>query len=62
MLRQGPGRPDAERPRGWWIDPANPGRMRYWGVGDRQVWAGTMRTPRKLRHAWRTEDGGGLPR
>ena len=53
---------EAERPRGWWIDPANPGRMRYWGAGDRRVWAGSKRTPRKLKRAWETEDGGGLPR
>ncbi len=45
---------DAERPRGWWVDPADPGRMRYWGAGDRRVWAGSIRTPRKLRRAWQT--------
>lgn len=53
---------DAERPRGWWIDPSRPRVMRYWGAGERQGWSGSSHTPRKLRRAWRTEDGGELRR
>jgi hypothetical protein len=49
---------DAERPRGWWIDPASPEKMRYWGTEGRQGWSGSRRTPRKLRRAWGTEDPG----
>jgi hypothetical protein len=45
---------DAERPRGWWIDPADPDRMRYWGAGEVQGWSGTSRTSRKLRRTWRS--------
>ena len=51
---------DGMRPRGWWIDPETPGRMRYWGAGGRQGWSGHSRTPRKFRRTWQTEDGGGL--
>jgi hypothetical protein len=44
-----------ERPRGWYVDPDFPARMRYWGAGDEQRWAGISRTPRNLRRAWRRE-------
>lgn len=44
---------NSDRPNGWYIDPGNPGRMRYWGVGDPPGWGGTTRTPRRIRRAWR---------
>jgi hypothetical protein len=43
-----------ERPKGWYIDPNSPGRMRYWDGGDPPDWSGSTRTPRKLRRDWPT--------
>lgn len=45
---------DQDRPKGWYVDPSSPNRMRYWGAGDSPGWGGTTRTPRKIRRAWRT--------
>jgi hypothetical protein len=43
---------DEERPFGWYPDPDNPHRMRYWGEGDPPGWGKkTVRTPRKVRAA-----------
>jgi hypothetical protein len=44
---------DEERPEGWYVDPSNPETMHYWGAGDSDDWMGTVRTPRKIRRAWR---------
>jgi hypothetical protein len=42
-----------DRPQGWYIDPGNPKRMRYWEGGDPPRWGtATTRTPRKIREAW----------
>jgi hypothetical protein len=44
---------DEIRPRGWYIDPDDPSRMRFWdAAGDPPGWKGTTRTPGKLRRAW----------
>jgi len=48
---------DADRPRGWYIDPEAPKRMRYWGAGGKPQWTGRLRTPFKLRRAWREKVG-----
>ena len=48
---------DQNRPKGWYIDPATPGQMRYWHDGDASGWTGKSRTPRKLRKAWKEEVG-----
>jgi hypothetical protein len=43
---------DEERPFGWYPDPDNPHRMRYWGEGDPPGWGKkTVRTPSKIRAA-----------
>jgi hypothetical protein len=43
-----------DRPKGWYIDPKSPNRMRYWDGGDPPDWGRTtVRTPRKIRRAWR---------
>jgi hypothetical protein len=47
---------DLDRPKGWYVDPAAPDRMRYWGGGEQPGWSGSTRTPRKIRRAWRAED------
>lgn len=39
---------DQDRPKGWYIDPGSPDRMRYWGAGDPPGWEGSTRTPRKV--------------
>lgn len=44
---------DQSRPKGWYIDPDSPRRMRYWGVNDSPGWGATTRTPRRIRHAWK---------
>jgi hypothetical protein len=44
---------DEDRPRGWYVNPDFPARMRYWGAGGEQRWAGVSKTPRKVRRAWR---------
>jgi hypothetical protein len=46
---------DQDRPKGWYIDPGSPDRMRYWGTGDPPGWEGTTRTPRKVRREWQKE-------
>jgi hypothetical protein len=43
---------DQDRPKGWYVDPSAPGRMRFWGLGDPPRWEGSTRTPRKIRRAW----------
>jgi hypothetical protein len=45
---------DEDRPKGWYVDPTSPGRMRYWDAADPPAWHGTARTPRKLRRKWRS--------
>lgn len=42
---------DLERPKGWYIEPAAPGRMRYW-AGGAAGWQGGTSTPRKVREEW----------
>lgn len=44
---------DQDRPKGWYVDPADPDRMRHWGGSDSPRWSGTTRTPRKIKRAWR---------
>jgi hypothetical protein len=46
---------DQDRPKGWYIDPESPDRMRYWRTGDPQGWEGTTPTPRKVRREWQRE-------
>jgi hypothetical protein len=46
---------DQDRPKGWYIDPRSPDRMRYWGTGDQPGWGGSTGTPRKIRRAWQNE-------
>lgn len=48
---------DEERPRGWYVDPEAPGRMRYWHDGEAPGWQGKVRTPRRLRREWESENG-----
>lgn len=36
--------PDADRPRGWYVDPGSPDRMRFWGGGE-AGWQGRAKTP-----------------
>jgi len=44
---------DETRPRGWYIDPEQPERMRYWQTDDPPRWAeSTTRTPARVRQAW----------
>jgi hypothetical protein len=44
---------DADRPRGWYIDPEKPSRMRYWAAGDRPVWSErTAKTPGQTLVEW----------
>lgn len=45
-----------DRPKGWYVDPGNPARMRYW-EGDPPRWGtATTRTPRKIREAWEARE------
>ncbi|HEY5977075.1 MAG TPA: hypothetical protein VIT85_04400 [Solirubrobacterales bacterium] len=44
---------DQNRPKGWYVDPSAPHRMRFWGLGDPPEWGATTQTPRKIRRAWR---------
>jgi hypothetical protein len=46
---------DQDRPKGWYIDPGSPDRMRYWGAGDPPGWEGTTRTPQRVRREWQKE-------
>ena len=48
---------DQNRPKGWYIDPTNPSKMRYWGIGDSLSWVGATRTPRRIRRGWRKDHG-----
>ena len=49
---------DHDRPKGWYVDPLSPNRMRYWGAGEPPEWGtATTRTPRKIRQAWRAAQG-----
>jgi hypothetical protein len=44
---------DADRPRGWYIDPENPGRMRYWAAGNQPIWSQrTAKTPKQTFEEW----------
>ena len=45
---------DADRPRGWYIDPENPGRMRYWAADNaKPVWSRrTAKTPKQTLAEW----------
>lgn len=49
---------DEDRPKGWYINPQEPGRMSYWGAGDPPGWGGTTRTPRKVRRDWEARANG----
>lgn len=42
---------DGERPNGWYVDPDNPRRMRYWS-GESTGWQGSTKTPRKIKEEW----------
>jgi hypothetical protein len=53
---------DLDRPKGWYVDPSSPNRMKYWGGAERPEWSGTARAPHKVRRAWRAEDEGKAPR
>lgn len=53
---------DFDRPKGWYVDPASPDRMRYWGGSAQPGWSGSTRTPRRIRRSWRTEDRDTVPR
>lgn len=45
---------DLERPKGWYVEPVSPGRMRYW-AGGAAGWRGSTSTPRKVREEWLRE-------
>jgi hypothetical protein len=47
--------PDADRPKGWYIDPSDTGRMTHWGGPELPEWNGETRTPRKIKRAWEAE-------
>lgn len=47
---------DSERRDGWYVDPENPMRMRYWSNAANE-WLGSTKTPRKIRESWRAEGG-----
>lgn len=53
---------DLDRPKGWYVDPVSPERMRYWGGSERPGWSGSARTPRKIRQGWSAEQGEMAPR
>jgi hypothetical protein len=46
---------DVDRPKGWYVDPASPTRMKHWGGSERPEWTGSARTPRKIKRAWQAE-------
>jgi hypothetical protein len=48
---------DQKRPKGWYVDPTSPSRMRHWGGPERPSWNGNTRTPRKIKQQW-TDDMG----
>jgi hypothetical protein len=44
---------DQNRPRGWYIDPSQPRRMRYWAAGSKPVWSQrTAKTPGQTLAEW----------
>jgi hypothetical protein len=44
---------DANRPRGWYIDPNQPSRMRYWAADDNPAWSQrTAKTPKQTFEDW----------
>jgi hypothetical protein len=47
---------DLDRPKGWYVDPASPNRMRHWGGGEQPQWTSSTRTPRKIRRTWHGEN------
>jgi len=53
---------DLDRPKGWYVDPASPHRMKHWGGSDQPEWTGDTRTPRKIRRAWHAENAEGQSR
>jgi hypothetical protein len=45
---------DEDRPRGWYVDPEEPSRMRYWGADGAGEWSTrTAKTPRATLAEWR---------
>jgi biotin transporter BioY len=45
---------DQSRPRGWYVDPSQPHRMRYWAAGYKPVWSQrTAKTPKQTLEEWR---------
>lgn len=47
---------EEERPKGWYVDPSEPKRMRYWS-GESSGWQGSSKTPRKVREEWEAIGG-----
>lgn len=47
---------DMDRPKGWYVDPSSPNRMRHWGGSEQPNWTSSTRTPRRIRGAWRARD------
>ena len=45
--------PDADRPRGWYVDPAEPTHMRFW-AGEASGWQGRAKTPGNIRDSWQS--------
>jgi hypothetical protein len=44
---------EANRPRGWYIEPNRPDRMRYWAADDTPVWSRrTAKTPKRTLKEW----------
>jgi hypothetical protein len=44
---------DEERPAGWYIDPVEPTKMRYWPAGYQPQWSKRRaRTPNKTYDEW----------
>ena len=44
---------DANRPRGWYIDPSRPARMRYWAADYKPAWSNrTAKTPKQTLEEW----------
>lgn len=46
---------DFDRPKGWYIDPAAPSQMKYWGGSEQPEWSSSTGTPRKIRRVWHAE-------
>ena len=42
---------DESRPKGWYVNPDEPDRMRFWG-GEAAGWQGSTPTPRQIRQEW----------